>query len=524
MRNVSWAAAILMGCSAPSCVRAGPAGTWRADGLPWTVELVLDGMKLTGTVDQDADGVDPAPIFDGRRDGQTVTFKARSADGDRTITFTGTVTGDEIGFRRVVQIREGGAPGGRGIFGGSGPQHFTARRRGRTSQNPHQAPSGPPISSRPASTAEKLEGAGQVIHFASRFLLLEETSEESANVSIGDLNDDGHLDVVLAKGRHTPLVDRVLLNDGHGRFPTAHNLGEASDRSYSAALADLDADGDLDVVVGNDRPDPKLVYLNDGTGHFHVGSTFGRPEWPTRNAGVADLNGDGLPDIIVANRAGQSGGWNYVCLNRGEGKFDAECIGVSQTPATTITPADSNGDGFIDFVVPHRSGGQSYVHLNDGKGGFSKRMPFGLADAAIRMVATADLNGDRLIDLVSIDEGRGTFVHFNQGNATFQPGSRLSGNGTIPYALAVSDLNLDRKMDIVVGNVRAQPTAYINDGSGRNFVAVQFGDDKGTAYGFAFGDLDKDGFPDIAIARSGAPNVVYFGGAKAEAGALRAVK
>lgn len=41
-------------------------------------------------------------------------------------------------------------------------------------------------------------------------------------------------------------------------------------------MADLDGDGDLDVVISNDDPDPRLVYLNDGKGHFHVGSTFGR--------------------------------------------------------------------------------------------------------------------------------------------------------------------------------------------------------------------------------------------------------
>jgi len=83
-------------------------------------------------------------------------------------------------------------------------------------------------------------------------------------------------------------------------------LGAASDRSYAARLVDLDGDGDLDVVLSNDRPDPKLVYLNDGRGHFTVGSTFVKAEWPTRNASAADVNGDGLPDIIVANRFGKN--------------------------------------------------------------------------------------------------------------------------------------------------------------------------------------------------------------------------
>jgi len=366
------------------------------------------------------------------------------------------------------------------------------------------------ITGRPVSQAGAARSAG-FPHF-DRVLLLEDTSENSANVSIGDLNGDGNLDIVLAKGRHWPLVDRVLFNDGHGRFPGAHDLGEASDRSYSAPLVDIDGDGDLDVVISNDTPDPKLVYLNDGKGNFHVGSTYGRPEWPMRNARAADLNGDSLPDIIVANRTGNSAGSNYVCLNSGSGKFDADCVAFSHESATTITPADFNRDGFVDLAVPHREGGQSHVYLNDGKAGFSSRIPFGPPDAAIRMAEAADLDGDGLIDIVAIDERRGAFIYFNQGNGMFSAGLPLGDSKIVPYALAVGDLNLDGKIDVVVGNVEAPSTVQFNDGSGRDFTPVRFGDNKGTAYGFAIGDLDKDGLLDIAVARSGAPNVVYFGG------------
>jgi FG-GAP-like repeat len=113
---------------------------------------------------------------------------------------------------------------------------------------------------------------------------LETTSEDSANVSMGDLDGDGDLDLVLAKGRHNPLLDRVLLNDGKGNF-VASNLGPTADRTYTAALADVDGDGDLDVLTSNDRPDKKLVYLNDGTGQFTVAGTEDRchcrqSSWP----------------------------------------------------------------------------------------------------------------------------------------------------------------------------------------------------------------------------------------------------
>ena len=137
---------------------------------------------------------------------------------------------------------------------------------------------------------------------------------------------------MLAKGRHWPLVDQVLLNDGTGRFH-ATPLGPP-DRTYEGLLVDIDADHDLDVVISNDEPDPKRVYLNDGRGHFTPGSTFGTPEWPTRNISVADLNGDALPDIIVANRTGNDRGFNYVFLNHGAGEFDSECLPVTRESTT----------------------------------------------------------------------------------------------------------------------------------------------------------------------------------------------
>jgi hypothetical protein len=348
-----------------------------------------------------------------------------------------------------------------------------------------------------------------------RVVLLEAAGETSANVAIGDLNGDGHLDIVLAKGRHWPLVNRVLFGDGRGAFSAGADLGPAADRTYSGRLADLDGDGDLDVVISNDTPDRKLVYLNDGKGRFRAGSGFGRAEWATRNISIADLNRDGLPDIVVANRSGRGAGANYVCLNGGAGTFDSECTVFSNESATTITPADFNGDGAIDLAVPHRDGGQSHVYLQQrgAPAPTFRRVPFGPPDAAIRVSEAGDFNGDGVIDIVAIDERRGVTVYFGEPGDRFASGARIDASTATPYALAVADLNLDRRIDVIVGYVEARPAVLFNDGSGRRFTTVHFGDKEGTAYGFAVGDLDRDGRPDIAMARSDAPNVVYLAAA-----------
>jgi hypothetical protein len=421
--------------------------------------------------------------------------------------------GDTFGLIRGVDRRMAGAdPCGTGFSSGNRTMHLSNSRLTvllvvvlALSTAEAQRPDGE--SSADSSGREPLPRFDRLVY-------LEDEAATSANVSVGDINGDGNLDIVLAKGRHWPLADRVHFGDGRGGFSAGDDLGAASDRTYSGLLVDLDEDGDLDVVISNDSPDPKLVYLNDSEGRFDAGSAFGSPDWPTRNASAADLNGDGLPDIVVANRTGNRPGANYVCLNRGGGRFDADCLRFSQESATTITPADIDADGRIDLVVPHREGGQSLIYMNEGGAEPTFRaVPFGPPDAAIRVSQAADLDGDGNLDIIAIHEDRarlGIRLYLGEGSQRFSDGVPIDNGGRYPYALAVADLDLDGHPDIVVGNIRAPSAVYFNHGSGRHFDSVTFGDDEGDAYGFGIGDLDNDGRPDIAVARSEGRNVVYF--------------
>jgi len=343
-----------------------------------------------------------------------------------------------------------------------------------------------------------------------RVQLLEETSETSAGVNIGDLNGDGLLDIVLGKGRHWPLFNRVLLNNGKGGF-VASNLGSSPDRTYSAALADVDGDGKLDIIVSNDDPDRKLVYHNDGKGHFTEFDTFGDPKWSTRYVTLADLNGDGFPDIIAANRGdGRVAAPSFLCLNDRKGHFPA-CDALPTESATSIVAADLDGDGKLDLFVPHRDGGQSLILWGDGKGRFPAATKVGAQKASIRIGAAADLDGDQRPDLVFTDERLGAaFVMFNRGGRQFSDPMPLPGPKRTPYALAVADLNRDTRPDIVVGWVEKPGSVYYNLGNGREYHEIAWNDGKGVVYDIAFADLDRDGWPDIVAARSDAPNAIWF--------------
>jgi len=349
-------------------------------------------------------------------------------------------------------------------------------------------------------------------------LRLEEKPDTTANIGFGDFDCDGHLDILLVKGRHWPIVDRILFGDGKGGIQYDHNLSDIADRSYAGALADFNGDGSPDIAISNDDPDRKYIYFNDGKGNFNIGSEFGLPEWSTRNLSIADINKDGLPDIILANRGEVGKTSNYICLNRGKGKFDGDCIPFALYPTTTITPADFNKDGFVDLVAPHRDSGQSSVYLGSSDMAYSDNhsIPFGPPDATIRMAAVADFNGDDLLDIVAIDEFKGVNLYFGQKNQTFSLGISLAEPKPKPFALAIADLNIDGKPDIIIGHVEAPSLVLFNDGKGRNFKPTFFGDSQGTVYGFAVGDFNEDGILDIAAARNESTNILYFGNIKSK--------
>jgi hypothetical protein len=379
-----------------------------------------------------------------------------------------------------------------------------------------------------------------------RYLPLE-TAEFTGGVSVGDLNGDGWLDIVLANGRHTPTYSRVLLNDGKGHF-RGTNLGDHPARSFCAVLADIDGDGDLDIIVGNDWPDRKMIFKNDGNGRFTDAGSWGAHTWPTRYVTVADLNGDGYPDIVAANAASFGGDElvpvyhpSYACLNDGKGAFPA-CLALPTQSAVVIPAADFDGDGALDLLVPHRDGGRGFVlwtngklassqtfadwipHGNDGvRSPFRDRTFIGPPQMSVRVAAVGDFDGNGRPDFVIYDSHlKRTSVFLNSGARSFRESYTLPTGDRIPNAIAVADMNKDGRPDIVVGyfnseqflKFRGAPSrgsVFFNQGKDRGFVEVPWNDGKGAVQQIAIADMDNDGWPDIVgTLDNGAPSGIWF--------------
>lgn len=326
----------------------------------------------------------------------------------------------------------------------------------------------------------------------------------TAAIALGDVDGDGDLDAVVAAGRHWPEQNRVFFNDGGGHFRRARRLGDQPDRSYAVPLADLDGDGDLDVVVGNDRG-VNLVFWNDGRGEFRQGPSVGAPGRNTRSITLADLNGDSRIDIVVANR----GEPNTVHLNDGHGAFtDAGFVGSGIDDTIATVAADFDGDGDLDLALACR-GTLSTTHRNDGSGRFDAGRPIGTEQDNTAQLAAGDLDDDGHVDLVATNGGQRNMLLLGRGDGTFADAIRFGAESDQSYGVALGDLDQDGDLDIVVGNQDTTDAIYFNDGDLRALRELRFGEPDQVTYGVTVGDVSGDGVPDILAARSGGPNVVY---------------
>ncbi|HEY2381866.1 MAG TPA: hypothetical protein VGK48_11870 [Terriglobia bacterium] len=113
----------------------GPGGKWQVMGVPnapWTLEFTVDGTALHGTIRQTGPQSEPLSIAAGKADGNSISFKVLSPDGERTILFRGRLNGDEIAFTREITVLTAGTRGGNDLYGGAAPLAFTANRLSRT--------------------------------------------------------------------------------------------------------------------------------------------------------------------------------------------------------------------------------------------------------------------------------------------------------------------------------------------------------------------------------------------------------
>jgi FG-GAP-like repeat/FG-GAP repeat len=282
------------------------------------------------------------------------------------------------------------------------------------------------------------------------------------DIAVADMNGDGNPDLIVAN-TETPNIT-ILLGDGKGGFkPSAHSpfSTQSFPHVHGIAVGDFNGDGKLDVVTDSWGHDQILMLLGDGAGNLILpGRPFNTGKRPYQRLRSADFNKDGKPDVVTTDLD-----INAVSILLGDGKGELRDAPGSPFPAGVspwaVTVDDINEDGNLDLVVlpydrdirdPKQLG--VTVLLGDGKGGFTKMRGTPLSLAGCRgpdRVATGDLGGAGLRDIVvSCAQNNKLMFYMGSKNGTFQISTKDVQTGW--SGLAIADLNGDGKDDIVVSN------------------------------------------------------------------------
>lgn len=381
----------------------------------------------------------------------------------------------------------------------------------------------------------------------------------------GDVDDDGRPDLFVGafaarpyfQKQGAPTPNWLFLNKPTGFIPTDNDTLAArpgNARCAGAVFADLDGDGDLDLVVTNHvmkGQDPSRLYENLDSGKFRDVTPDAAP-WNEplgmRNVAALDLNNDGRLDLLLTDgsygKNAEKAARLRALVNQGGFQFkDASAelgFPADGTPGLGLALGDINNDGRIDVFVA----GCNRLFVTQQSGPFQEvqnaALQYPVLDVSEGLrcgAAMADLNGDDQLDLVVTEHGVPTRLHVFQNRGIERGIPQLvdvseqaglstkfpSGTRQLPIKTAhvmLRDADNDGRIDIMLTVItrdeqgRIQPVVLKNlgdRGQDLNFSPPPFD----TMYSYyapgPVADFDRDGRVDIMLPSwfENVPNLLF---------------
>jgi tetratricopeptide (TPR) repeat protein len=236
--------------------------------------------------------------------------------------------------------------------------------------------------------------------------------------------------------------------------------------AYTGAWGvDIEADGDLDIVLGQASGLP-AVLRNNGDDSFAVVHPF------AAISGIqqfvwADLNGDGNPDAALIDGAGHL----HVFFNQRSGNFAEKAVPAELTSARAIVAADVNSDGVLDLVVVLPDGAIDRLSAVDGGQNWTTAqiasVPAGSANGEVRLRA-GDIDNNGAIDLVlaqvspSANKTTGALIWLADQNQKFNLLGKPQGASEI---FDMADIHSDGRVALLGLTADGQPQEWLNHGT-----------------------------------------------------------
>jgi Secretion system C-terminal sorting domain/FG-GAP-like repeat len=301
----------------------------------------------------------------------------------------------------------------------------------------------------------------------------------------GDIDGDGDKDL-LVTGTSPTILTKLYLNDGTGVFTeTANPFPLAT--STVTIFKDLDGDGDLDLFFsGNSNTGVAFtnIYSNNGFGIFTLVSNPVLPKFTGSGAAIADVDNDGDQDIVISAQTSTSAFVADVYKNNGSAIFTAQS-GTTFTPVKFASVAfidmENNGDKDVIISGKDASNVSSIkIYQNDGSGNYTLNSNSTFLPISADDVDVADTDNDGDVDFLVSGSRAGsianTILYTNNGSGVFTATSTSLQN-TFAGKSAFADLDNDGDQDVLVGGSQAGglPNIYsiVYSNTGNNvFVAA----------------------------------------------------
>jgi tetratricopeptide (TPR) repeat protein len=217
--------------------------------------------------------------------------------------------------------------------------------------------------------------------------------------------------------------------------------------------ADIEADGDLDIILGSTQSTP-FVLRNNGDGTFTDTRPFAGVSGLT-DFTWGDLDADGDPDAALID----GGAKLHVFSNERQGQFTDRSVPISSS-IRAISVLDLNNDGVLDLAVLQDDG--NIIRLSDkdhGAGWETAEVTKANNIPASSVLRVADLDNNGGLDLLLMPAAR---IWLNDGNGKF---TELNNSSHPPLVFDVADLNNDGRLDLLALSNERQPQQAINQGT-----------------------------------------------------------
>ena len=283
-------------------------------------------------------------------------------------------------------------------------------------------------------------------------------SKNSRGVTLADLDADGTDEILIGINQ----IFYALKGDGSILFER-ELTGPVL---ITPAVADLDGDGDLEIVVNCGYPTTVGgTYVMDHTGEDLPGWPISiEGHWMINAPAVSDLDNDGMMEIVVGERVIGSVGYVHIFKLDGTEFSENWPIDLGATPAFTPSIGDVNNDGVKDIVIAGSSTGMFVINL-DGTifSGFPVDDP--LISYSYQSPILVDLDGDGTLEIVGANHGDAAAFYAMKSDGTYMPGWPYALSGWTYSPVTVADVDGNNVYEIYGGNPNfvegtALPTIY----------------------------------------------------------------